>query len=766
MDISSEIASKSADFKAELQRALSSDTQIETDEPQGFQGEGVFFGAQPPRMRLDEYLKSATGWVYGCITRIADAVASVPIRLYESSKDGEITEVMQHPALDLLAKVNNYTTQHDHMWLTQQYLELVGEAPWFVSRGKDGKQEPDSMLLLRPDRLSIIPNKDAKAESPILKYVYKTDDNQTVDIAVEELIFLKYPDAINIFRGKGTLMAAAKTVDIDNFSEDYNRRFFYNSARPDSILSTEQKLSSPQRLALQQQVRKLYQGGDKAHKTAILESGLKWTPMSISAKDMDFLAQQKYDMTKIFSIFGVPKTIMSVADDVNLANAKVGEYIFSKYTVKPKMTRIVAQLNEFLLPMFKGSEALFFSFDNTVQEDVIARVARYDSGLSKGWLTINEVRYEENLEDIGAAGDATYVPNSIVPIEMAGQTQPTPGQQNGVGKKYSAPGQSRRGIVERSAGGFSRVMRHWDLVKKNLEVKKELHKKIEQSLNKIDKFALAMAKKLVLQKKHREIRKEADRHAVVADFTDSYVKSINTHEKKFTVTMQTIFEEQAKKVLGKFPSKSIKADPTVSFDDISLDEQDETQIMVNVFDPLMTAAVAEAGARAAKLAGSTFDLATEAVQDYLKNRTFKFAGEVNAETNALLQTALADGVAAGESIPQLKARVQELFDGMQDYRAERIARSEVVRASNFAATEAYDQSGVVEGVQWIVTPDDRLCPYCEELDGKTISLGDNFFNKGDTVTGSDNSTFDLNYEDVEFPPLHPNCRCTVVPIVK
>jgi len=191
--------------------------------------------------------------------------------------------------------------------------------------------------------------------------------------------------------------------------------------------------------------------------------------------------------------------------------------------------------------------------------------------------------------------------------------------------------------------------------------------------------------------------------------------------------------------------------------------------MVRVFGAPMRQVVKEQGDRALKLTGagaSAFDMGTRAVRRYLENRTFTFSFEVNEETNALLRDSLAAGVKEGESIPQLRKRVEEVFGGMEKYRSERIARSEVVRASNFAATEAYDQSGVVEGLQWMVTPDDALCPYCSPLDGKTISLGDRFFDKGDKVEGNDGSKFDLNYEDVEFPPLHPNCRCTVVPIVK
>jgi SPP1 gp7 family putative phage head morphogenesis protein len=120
----------------------------------------------------------------------------------------------------------------------------------------------------------------------------------------------------------------------------------------------------------------------------------------------------------------------------------------------------------------------------------------------------------------------------------------------------------------------------------------------------------------------------------------------------------------------------------------------------------------------------------------------------------------------GEGIPDLRKRVNELFDGMEKYRAERIARSEVIRASNFAAQEAYRQSGVVNEVEWLATDDDRLCEFCAPLSGEHIALGDTFFDKGDSYRGSDGGMLDLNYEDIEHPPLHVNCRCALIPIIK
>jgi hypothetical protein len=87
-----------------------------------------------------------------------------------------------------------------------------------------------------------------------------------------------------------------------------------------------------------------------------------------------------------------------------------------------------------------------------------------------------------------------------------------------------------------------------------------------------------------------------------------------------------------------------------------------------------------------------------------------------------------------------------------DARAEEIARTETMTASNVGQQDAWDQAvddGLLTGdevQEWIVTPDDRLCPICEGLEGVQAGLGEMFAADGEQYDG---------------PPAHPNCRCTV-----
>ena len=72
---------------------------------------------------------------------------------------------------------------------------------------------------------------------------------------------------------------------------------------------------------------------------------------------------------------------------------------------------------------------------------------------------------------------------------------------------------------------------------------------------------------------------------------------------------------------------------------------------------------------------------------------------------------------------------------------------------------------MVEGKEWLVTEDDLTCPLCNRMAGKVKRLNQNYFNLGDKLV-AEGTTMVFDYEDVSFPPLHPSCRCTILPVIK
>ena len=226
--------------------------------------------------------------------------------------------------------------------------------------------------------------------------------------------------------------------------------------------------------------------------------------------------------------------------------------------------------------------------------------------------------------------------------------------------------------------------------------------------------------------------------------------------------MTKIFRIQAKEVLSAMPKKALNTEKWL------LDKKKEVKRMKKVFIPLAGAIIEDASKDAFELVGQDdqIDVDNPEARKFLEENTIKFSSAVTDETNTILRKQLADGIEVGEGIPELRKRVEEVFVGMEKYRSERIARSEVIRATNWATEQAYIESKVVEGKAWLTAMDERVCTTCGPMDGREIPLKENYFNQGDVIIGSDGSETIADYGDIGFPPLHPNCRCTIIPIVK
>jgi SPP1 gp7 family putative phage head morphogenesis protein len=152
--------------------------------------------------------------------------------------------------------------------------------------------------------------------------------------------------------------------------------------------------------------------------------------------------------------------------------------------------------------------------------------------------------------------------------------------------------------------------------------------------------------------------------------------------------------------------------------------------------------------------------------DWIKDHTFQFARQVNRTTETMLKESLALGAQNGESIPQFRKRIQEVFN-LRRKESERIARTEMNRAQNGGTVEAWKQSGVVTAQVWDAAND--ACPFCFQMHGTVVALDGIFANGGDNVIGyvdDQQVRMPMNYGDVHHPPLHPNCRCTLIPQVK
>jgi hypothetical protein len=144
---------------------------------------------------------------------------------------------------------------------------------------------------------------------------------------------------------------------------------------------------------------------------------------------------------------------------------------------------------------------------------------------------------------------------------------------------------------------------------------------------------------------------------------------------------------------------------------------------------------------------------------------------VNKYTSVRVTEIIGNGVLDGLTIPEIASKVQDWAVAEEDgvratrRRALTIARTEAQRATRSAEVEAWKSSGLVEGKTWLLAPDP--CEFCEAaskaFSADAVGIEEAFYEKGHTLTGADGGMMVLDYESIQGPPLHPNCRCSLQP---
>lgn len=171
--------------------------------------------------------------------------------------------------------------------------------------------------------------------------------------------------------------------------------------------------------------------------------------------------------------------------------------------------------------------------------------------------------------------------------------------------------------------------------------------------------------------------------------------------------------------------------------------------------PVLTETVQQGGAQALDQLGLSisFDLRDPDAEAWLAAKQQTFARQINETSWQDLRASLTAGLSIGESIPDLMNRVRQTFTAYEDFRVERIARTEVVGASNAGSYLAATQTGQVETKTWLAALDHRTRASHVAAHGQTVAMDADF-----TVGGARGPV------PHQLPSAKEvvNCRCTVI----
>lgn len=359
--------------------------------------------------------------VYACVRILSEAIAGLPLHLYRYKPDGGKEKAIEHPLYLLLHdEPNPEMSSFVFRETLMTHLLLFGNA--YAQIIRNGKGEVIALYPLMPNRMTV--NRD---DNGALYYVYSRSWDEA-GAHRESQVTLRPSDVLHIpglgfdgLVGYSPIAMAKNAIGLSMATEEYGAKFFANGAAPSGVLEHPSTIKDPQR------VREAWQsqfgGSSNSGKIAVLEEGMKYTPISISPEQAQFLETRKFQINEIARIFRVPPHMLADLEKSSFSNIEQQSLEFVKYTLDPWVIRWEQSIHRSLLIGGEKKEYFVkFNVEGLLRGDYASRMSGYATARQNGWMSANDIRELENMDRIPPeeGGDLYLINGNMLPMAKAG----------------------------------------------------------------------------------------------------------------------------------------------------------------------------------------------------------------------------------------------------------------------------------------------------------------------------------------------------------
>ncbi len=688
---------------------------------------------------------------------ICENASQVPVRLY-SGTPKQRKEIEDHPLLDLLRRPNPYDvrTWIDFNDATLRTLLLRGENFWRLVFNR--ARLPAEMYWYSPDMTQALP--DARTWVRGFRVMAGSSEEK---IDPSEMMWWRFWNPLDRFGGLSVIESLRQSINIDVSAATVQRSLYSNGGMARGVWTPDNKdgvgFGKETMDALQLEWMERHGTSARAHSVGFLSHPMKWTDMSMTEDEAQWIAARQVSRMEVFSGFGIPMEL-GTSESKSYDNLRSARLSFWHETMTPLLRRRDAWINSSLVPFFDPNKRynLFAEFDLTdvpaLRPDMEDLERMENEAIRLGRVTINESRERRGLQKVpwgdGYWGPLTYVDLSkgdgtpfpritesiqtpasetVVPVEPSGvespTDQPNPAATDPLGPEK--PAEDALGLAGDRLGlanGGKRVPQNGKARRKALPVVRT--PEVRAALG--DRHARAIA--TVAQNLAHDIR------GAWAKQRDAIIANLPAKRRKIADAASLLVSAQADlmaaalvalQAAGTEAYESTKTQIEDAIEKSSKGRKDALSLVFSVTNPALAQIVQDLGKRIVNIDQTTLDSIQATVEEGLRR--------------GYSVHQIADGVAA-EDYPGITG----VFDSW-DGRADVIARTETSWAFNQASVQAYKDSGVVEQKEWLVGMGDDK-GLCQALDGEVVNVDDTF---------SDGS--------FAPPDPHPNCTCTILPVV-
>lgn len=390
-----------------------SNRTLTLDSPDGWNtGQTLFGGAELQAMKLPA--------VNACIEIIADSIAKMPIFIMDSKTRERVTD---SPVLDLLtSRPNEIMTAFDYFKLMESRRIAYGNAYAIIIRDKWGI--PCELLPVEAGYMT--PFFDDKGKLWYVGTNPKTGEYRKFWAC--DIIHYKAFSTDGI-EGVSYLKRGAMVIEAALQSQKYEKNFYANGARLTGVLTTETDLTSKpdivtedgSKISIKDAIRaswdKIYSGADNAYRTAVLDFGMKYTPISASNKDAQFIESKAASIEDIGRLFNIPLYKLGVGTQTYASNVQASiEYM--QRTLSPIVSPIEQEDTYKLLTIDQRTKQNLQIRRNMMGElrgDWASRADWYRTMSDIGAYSVNDILRYEDMPDV-EGGDEHKASLNFVPL--------------------------------------------------------------------------------------------------------------------------------------------------------------------------------------------------------------------------------------------------------------------------------------------------------------------------------------------------------------
>ena len=380
-----------------------------------------FFGSSSAGKRVNERSAMQMTAVYSCVRILAEAVAGLPLHLYRYKEDGGKEKALDHPLYLLLHdEPNPEMSSFVFRETLMTHLLLWGNA--YAQIIRNGKGEVIALYPLMPNRMVV--DRDIHGQL-YYQYTRSTEEAPTMKGVT---VNLPPSDVLHIpglgfdgLVGYSPIAMAKNAIGMAIACEEYGAKFFANGAAPGGVLEHPGTIKDPQRV--RESWQSTFGGSGNSNKIAVLEEGMKYTPIGISPEQAQFLETRKFQINEIARIFRVPPHMVGDLEKSSFSNIEQQSLEFVKYTLEPWLVRWEQSIQRTLFsPEEKKRYFAKFNVEGLLRGDYASRMSGYATARQNGWMSANDIRELENMDRIPAedGGDLYLINGNMLPLKDAG----------------------------------------------------------------------------------------------------------------------------------------------------------------------------------------------------------------------------------------------------------------------------------------------------------------------------------------------------------